>query len=71
MDSTKLRLQLNDNALADRVLAKSTFARLNGITSVPFYVINNKVKVNGSHSSEVFLQALNRAALLEISAKIW
>lgn len=71
MDSTKLRLQLNDNALGDRVLAESTFARLNGITSVPFYVINNKVKVNGSHSSEVFLQALNRAALLEISAKIW
>ncbi|MBP5973545.1 DsbA family oxidoreductase [Brasilonema sp. CT11] len=71
MDSTKLRLQLNDNALADRVLAESTFARLNGITSVPFYVINDKVKVNGSHSSEVFLQALNRAALLEISPKIW
>ncbi|KAB8332099.1 DsbA family oxidoreductase [Scytonema tolypothrichoides VB-61278] len=71
MDSTKLRLQLNSNALGDRVLAESTFARLNGITSVPFYVINNKVSVDGSHSSEVFLQALNRAALIEISTKIW
>lgn len=71
MDSTDLRLQLSRDAALDAVFAESTFARLNGITSVPFYIINNKVKVDGSHSSEVFLQALNRAALIEISAKIW
>jgi predicted DsbA family dithiol-disulfide isomerase len=71
MDSTELQQQLRGDAALDRVLAESTFARFNGITSVPFYIINNKVKVDGSHSSEVFRQALNRAALIEVSAKIW
>jgi predicted DsbA family dithiol-disulfide isomerase len=71
MDASELRLQLSGNAALDAVLAESTFARFNGITSVPFYIINNKVKVDGSHSPEVFQQALNRAALIEISAKIW
>ncbi|WP_026082674.1 DsbA family oxidoreductase [Mastigocladopsis repens] len=71
MDSTELRLQLSGNAALDAVLAESTFARFNGITSVPFYILNNKVRVDGSHSTEMFLQALNRASLIEISAKIW
>lgn len=71
MDSTKIRYQLNSNAGLDPVVAESTFARLNGITSVPFFILNNKVRVDGSHSVEVFLQALNRAALLELSRKIW
>jgi predicted DsbA family dithiol-disulfide isomerase len=71
IDSTELRLQLSSNAGLDAVLTESIFARFNGITSVPFYIINNKVRVDGSHSPEVFQQALNRAALIEISAKIW
>ncbi|MEH1900431.1 MAG: DsbA family oxidoreductase [Nostoc sp.] len=71
MDSTELRLQLNDSAVGDAVVAESIFARLNGINSVPFFMINNKVKVDGSDSVEMFLQALNGAALIDISAKIW
>ncbi len=64
MDATELRSLLSGNAALDAVMAKSTFARLNGITSVPLFTINNKIKVDGSHSVQVFLQALNRAALL-------
>ncbi|MDF5734764.1 MULTISPECIES: DsbA family oxidoreductase [unclassified Nostoc] len=71
MDSTELRLQLNDSDVGDAVVAESIFARLNGINSVPFFMINNKVKVDGSDSVEMFLQALNGAALIDISAKIW
>jgi predicted DsbA family dithiol-disulfide isomerase len=70
LDASELKLQLNDHDVIDAVVAESTFARLNGINSVPFFVINNKVKVNGSHSVEVFLENLNRAALLDIPAKI-
>ena len=71
MDSRELRLQLNDDAAVKAFVAESTFARPNGINSVPFFIINNKVKINGSHSVEMFLQALNRAALIDRSAKIW
>jgi predicted DsbA family dithiol-disulfide isomerase len=70
MEPTELRSQLNDDTLVD-IVAESQFARSKGITSVPFFIINNKVQVNGSCSVEVFLQALNRAALTEISAEIW
>ncbi|GAA6620427.1 DsbA family oxidoreductase [Scytonema sp. NUACC26] len=71
MDSTKLRHQLSSYAGFDTVLTESTFARLNGIISIPLYIINARVRVDGSHSVEVFHQALDRAALIEISAKIW
>ncbi|MBW4560933.1 MAG: DsbA family oxidoreductase [Mojavia pulchra JT2-VF2] len=71
MDATELRQQLNDNVALNAVVTESKFARTDGITSVPFFIINNKVKIDGSHSVEVFLQALNRAALIDISAKIW
>ena len=71
MDSTKLRYQVSTHAALDAILAESALARSQGITSVPFFVINNKVRVEGSHSVEVFLQALNRAGFLETSEKIW
>lgn len=71
MHSTELRHQLSGDAALNAVVTESTSARLNGITNVPFFIINNKIRIEGSHSSEVFLQALNRAALIEISAKIW
>ncbi|MEH2441763.1 DsbA family oxidoreductase [Nostoc sp.] len=70
MDATELKLQLNERDVVDTVVAESAFARLNGINSVPFFIMNNKVKVNGSHSVEAFLEALNRAVLLDIPVKI-
>ncbi|WP_375501767.1 DsbA family oxidoreductase [uncultured Nostoc sp.] len=66
MDSRELRLQLSDDAAIKAFVAESIFARPNGINSVPFFIINNKVKINGSHSVEIFLQALNRATLVNI-----
>ncbi|BAZ31285.1 DSBA oxidoreductase [Cylindrospermum sp. NIES-4074] len=71
MDASQLRQQLSDDAALDAVIAESTFARLNSITSVPFFIINNKVRVNGSHSVDVFLQALNHAAIMDITARSW
>lgn len=70
MDSIELKLQLNEHDVVDTVIAESAFARLNGINSVPFFIMNNQVKVNGYRSVEVFLESLNRAALLDIPAKI-
>jgi predicted DsbA family dithiol-disulfide isomerase len=71
MDYRELRLQLSDDAAVKALVAESIFDRPNGINSVPFFIINNKVKINGSHSVEMFLEAFNRAALLDTSAKIW
>ncbi|NEU74533.1 DsbA family oxidoreductase [Hassallia byssoidea VB512170] len=71
LNPTELRRQLTNDAAVDKILAESIFARLNNITSVPFFIINNQVKIDGSHSREVFVQALNRATLLETSSKIW
>ncbi|MCC5667122.1 DsbA family oxidoreductase [Nostoc sp. CHAB 5784] len=71
MDSRELRLQLSDDATIKAFVAESIFARPNGINSVPFFIINNKVKINGSHSVEMFLQAFNCATLVNISAKTW
>lgn len=71
MDGNKLRLQLSDEAALDIVVAESTLARSNGINSVPFFIINNSVQVDGSHSVETFIEALNCAAVTEKSTKIW
>lgn len=62
MNTAKLRSFLNSPAVLNTVVAESTFARLNGVTSVPFFVFNNKVRVNGSQSVEVFEQAITHAA---------
>jgi predicted DsbA family dithiol-disulfide isomerase len=66
MDSSELRLQLSDDAAIKAFVAESIFTCPNGIKSVPFFIINNKVKINGSHSVEMFLKALNRAAFIDI-----
>ncbi|MEJ1933051.1 DsbA family oxidoreductase, partial [Nostoc sp. NIES-2111] len=65
MDVRELGNQLNNHNFFDSILAESTFSRLKGINSVPFFIINNKVQVKGSGSVELFLQALNRAVLVE------
>lgn len=61
MDVTNLQLQMNNNATLDANTARTAFARFNGITSVPFFIINNKVRIDGSHSVKVFRQALHQA----------
>jgi predicted DsbA family dithiol-disulfide isomerase len=64
MNTTKLRGLLNSPAVLNTVVAESTFARVNGVTSVPLFILNNKIRVDGSHSVEVFKQAIARAAQL-------
>ena len=63
MDATELRNLLSGEAALNEVMSDASSARRNGITTVPFFILNNKISVNGSESVEVFLQALNRAAL--------
>ena len=71
MDENNLRLKLTANHAVDAVMAESTFARLNGINSVPFFIFNNQVRVDGSQSVNVFLEALNRAKFIEVLTKQW
>ena len=65
MNSTELRRQLSGNTALDEVVAEASFARLNGIASVPYFIINNKIKLDGSHSVKMFLQALSYAAFMD------
>ncbi len=65
MDTSDLKSQLENHHLADKIVAESTFARLNGITSVPFFIINNQIQVKSSASVDLFLQAFNRAVCME------
>lgn len=67
MDVAELRTQLSENTALSQVMNDAATARMNGITSVPFLSFNNKVSISGSQSVEVFLQALNSAAVLEVS----
>ncbi|MEA5524776.1 DsbA family oxidoreductase [Nodularia spumigena] len=71
MDENNLRLKLTANHAVDAVMAESTFARLNGIHSVPFFIFNNQVRIDGSQSVNVFLEALNRAKFIEVLTKQW
>ena len=67
MDATELRSLLSSDAALNQVKADAASARKKRINSVPFFIFNNKVSINGSQSVDVFLEALYRAALLEVS----
>ena len=58
IDSPELAEQLNDRNARDAVIAESDKARTLGINSVPFFIINNEVKISGSQSKETFLRQL-------------
>lgn len=57
-DQSKLKQQLSGDAALAEVKENAEAARKRGISSVPFFVIDNKVSINGSQSVEVFSQAL-------------
>ncbi len=59
MDSPELAQQLNDKNARDAIAIKSDHARSLGINSVPFFIINNEVKINGSQSKETFNSIIN------------
>jgi predicted DsbA family dithiol-disulfide isomerase len=58
IDSPELAQQLNDKNALDGVIAESDKARSLGINSIPFFIINNEVKISGSQSKETFLRQL-------------
>lgn len=58
LDESKLKQQLSSDAALTEVITDAKAARNRGISSVPFFVINNKVSVSGSQSVEVFIQAM-------------
>ena len=58
IDSPELAEQLNDKNARDAIVIKSDKARSLGINSVPFFIINNEVKISGSQSKETFLSQL-------------
>lgn len=65
-DTSQLRQQLNGDAALAEVMAQSIAARQQGINSVPFFRINDRINVNGSQSVEVFIQALQQASIKAI-----
>lgn len=67
MNHTELRNLLSSDAALNEVMNDAVGARHRGITNVPFFIFNNKIRVDGSHSVEIFLHILNRAALLKVS----
>lgn len=69
MEATGLRQQLQSNDGLNQVIIDTTSARGIGITSVPFFIFNNKVSISGSQSVELFEQALEQATLLEASSR--
>lgn len=58
IDSPEILQQLNDKKSRDAVVTESNKARKLGINSVPFFIINNEVKISGSRSKETFLREL-------------
>lgn len=63
----KLREQLNGDAALAEVMAQSNAAREQGITSVPFFRINERIIINGSQSTEIFVQALQQASIQAVT----
>ncbi len=58
IDSPQLAEQLNDKNARNAIVIESDKARSLGINSVPFFIINNEVKISGSQSKETFLKQL-------------
>lgn len=57
-NESKLKQQLSGDAALAEVMAEAKAAKNRGISSVPFFVIDNKVSISGSQSVDVFIQAM-------------
>jgi len=65
MEPHQLRAQLLADALRQQVIREATAARQQGITSVPFFVFDNRVSISGSQSVTTFRQTLDQLARLQ------
>lgn len=61
LDINELKKQLDGDDLKSEVKKDEAVARKLGISSVPFFVIDNKYAVSGAQNPEQFLNALNKA----------
>jgi predicted DsbA family dithiol-disulfide isomerase len=66
MNCCELRKALSSDAALMQVSSEATLTRQKGITSVPFFIVNNLISIDGSHSVKVFIQAFNRASFLSL-----
>jgi predicted DsbA family dithiol-disulfide isomerase len=64
LNSEWVRRQLNDSSRLQAITTASIVAHQQGISGVPLVLLNGRVKVEGAHSVDVILQALNQAALI-------
>ena len=71
MNENYLRQCLTDTYNIHMVITEAKKAHLQGINSVPCFIFNNQIMVNGSQSVNVLLRALNRSAFIEVLAKQW
>jgi predicted DsbA family dithiol-disulfide isomerase len=62
LDPAAARRALEDGTYRAAVEAEGEQARQLGATGVPFFVLDQRYGVSGAQSSDVFLDALNRAA---------
>lgn len=65
MDPSGLRHQLQDDELRQQVIQEAAAARQHGITSVPFFMFDNRVSISGSQSVKVFRQTLGQLARIQ------
>lgn len=65
MDGIWLRYQLQEDALRQQVIREAAAARQRGITSVPFFIFDNRVSISGSQSVKIFQQTLDQLARIQ------
>ncbi|WP_275670689.1 DsbA family oxidoreductase [Neobacillus notoginsengisoli] len=60
LDRGEVATMLANNDMADEVRADQKAAQRYGISSVPFFLMNNKYALSGAQPTDVFLQALEK-----------
>ncbi len=65
-DAEKTRKVIADDSIAYNVKQEIGYYQQLGVTGVPFYIVNNKYGISGAQPTEVFLEAFQQVAPLEI-----
>jgi predicted DsbA family dithiol-disulfide isomerase len=62
IDRAELAAALDDETLRDRIAGEADWARKQGITGVPFFVINETYALSGAQPAATLLSAIDHAA---------
>lgn len=62
IDRAELAEALDDETLRDRIAGEADWARKQGITGVPFFVINETYALSGAQPADTLLSAIDHAA---------